>query len=141
MSISEYLSPLFGRLVLGWFFLSQVAVYGGDWDATVTLMTFSGVPAAPFVLALTLLIVVFGSLSLILGFHTRYGALMLFAVTIIAAVLMHNYWQIRDNPVARQSDFELFACYVAIAGGLLLLVGQGAGPVAVDNVQGGGKKK
>ena len=140
MSISEYLSPLFGRLIFGWFFLSQVAIYGGDWDATVTLMTFRGVPVAPFLLALTLLIVVFGSLMLILGFHARYGAMLLFGVTIIAAVLLHDYWQIRDNPMARQSDFELFACNIAIAGGLLLLVGQGAGPVAFDNTQGKKKK-
>jgi putative oxidoreductase len=140
VSLSEYLSPLFGRLIFGWFFLSQVAMYGGDWDSTVTLMTFRGVPAAPFLLALTLLIVVFGSLMLILGFHARYGAMLLFGVTIITAVLMHDYWQIRDNPVARQSDFELFACNIAIAGGLLLLVGQGAGPVAFDNAQGKKRK-
>jgi putative oxidoreductase len=61
-------------------------------------------------------------------------------VTIVAAVLMHDYWQIRDNPVARQSDFELFACNIAIAGGLLLLVGQGPGPVAIDNSPGKRKK-
>jgi putative oxidoreductase len=140
MSLSEYLSPLFGRLIFGWFFLSQVAMYGGDWDSTVTLMTFRGVPSAPFLLALTLLIVVFGSLMLILGFHARYGAMLLFGVTIITAVLMHDYWQIHDNPVARQSDFELFACNIAIAGGLLLLVGQGAGPVAFDNTQGKKRK-
>jgi len=140
VSLSEYLSPLFGRLVLAWFFLAQVAVYGGNWETTVTLMTFRGVPAAPFVLALTLLIVVFGALSLLLGFHVRYGAMLLFAVTVITAVLMHDYWQIRDNPVARQSDFELFACNIAIAGGLLLLVGHGGGPVAIDNAQGKKRK-
>jgi putative oxidoreductase len=133
MSISELLSPLVGRLVLGWFFLSQVALYGGDWDATVTLMHFRAIPAAPFTLAVTLLLLSMGSLSLIFGFHARYGALLLFSLTIIAAVLLHDYWRITGNPGARAADFELFACYAAIAGGLLVLIGQGPGPVAIDN--------
>jgi putative oxidoreductase len=140
MSISELLSPLVGRMVFGWFFLSQVAVYGGDWEGTVTLMTFRGVPGAAFLLALTLLLLVMGSLSLILGFHARYGALILFSVTIVAAVTMHDYWRITD-PAARAADFELFACNAAIAGGLLMLVGLGPGPLAIDNSKSGQKKK
>lgn len=141
MSVSETLSPLIGRLVFGWFFLSQVAAYGGDWEGTITLMTFRGIQGAPFILAVTLLLVVMGSLSLIFGFQARYGALILFLVTVIATVSIHDYWHIRDNAAARAADFELFACNAAIAGGLLLLIGQGAGPVAVDNAKAGGKKK
>ena len=141
MSFSEYLSPFVGRLVFGWFFLSQVAFYGGEFDKTGLQMTLAGVPSAPFVLAITLLLVVMGAISLILGFHARYGALLLFAVTIVTSVVMHDYWHITGDPAARQAHFELFACYAAIAGGLLLLVGQGPGPLAIDNKGGGPKKK
>jgi putative oxidoreductase len=140
VSASEYFAPFIGRLALAWFFLSQVASYGGHWDSTITLMAFRGVPAAPFVLALTLIALILGSLSLIFGFHTRQGAMLLFGVTIIAAVLMHDYWLIRDNIAARQAEFQAFACDVAVAAGLLLLVGQGAGPVAVDRAPGAKKK-
>jgi len=138
MSASEFLSPVIGRLVIAWFFLAQVSYYGGDWDATVELMTFRNVPAAPFVLLIALLLLVLGSLSLILGFHVRYGAMLLFGVTIITTVLMHDFWRIHGNAIARHADFELFARGIAIAGGLLLLVGIGPGPLAIDN---GGKKK
>ncbi|MBU6298783.1 MAG: DoxX family protein [Alphaproteobacteria bacterium] len=141
MSISEFLSPLIGRLVLTWFFLSQVAHYGGDWSGTVSLMTFSGVPAAAFVLLVALMLLILGSLSLLFGFHTRHGAVLLFGVTIVATVLMHNFWQINDNVSARAADFQLFACNVAIAGGLLLLVGMGPGPIALDNRLTGKRKK
>lgn len=139
MSISEHLSPLVGRLVFAWFFLVQVAVYGGDWENTITLMTFRGIPGAAFILAVILLFLVMGALSLILGFHTRYGALILFIVTIIATVTMHDYWRIADA-AERAGDFERFVSNAAIAGGLLLLVGMGPGPIAVDNVKGGKKK-
>ena len=139
MSVSEYLSPLVGRLVLVWFFLSQALHYGGEWGATTSLMAFSGIPAAPFVLLVTLMLLILGSLSLLFGYHTRHGAMLLFGVTIVATVLMHDFWHIHDNVAAHHADFELFARNIAIAGGLLLLVGLGPGPFAVDNSQ--GKKK
>lgn len=141
MSISEYLSPLIGRLVLVWFFLAQVGYYGGEWNATIELMKFQGVPAAPLLLVFTLLLLILGSLSLVFGFHTRHGAMLLFGVTIIATVVMHGFWRIDGNAAARQADFELFAGNIAIAGGLLLLVGMGPGPVALDNRMAGKKKK
>ena len=140
MSVSETLAPLIGRLAFGWFFLAQVAVYGGDWDGTITTMVFHGIAAAPFVLTVTLLILVMGALSLIFGYHARYGALFLFVVTAIATVFLHAYWRIVDNPALRAAEFQLFACHAAIAGGLLMMIGMGAGPFAVDNPGKGGKK-
>jgi len=141
MSISEYLSPLIGRFVLAWFFLAQVAHYGGNWDETIALMTFQGVPVAPLVLVLVLTVLIVGSLSLAFGFHARHGAMLLFGATIIATVLINDFWRIDNNESARLADFALFARNVAIAGGLLLLVGMGPGPFALDNRQGGKKKR
>ena len=141
MSISEYLSPLVGRLVFVWFFLSQLLHYGGEWGATVSLMRFAGIPAAAFLLLVALMLLVLGSLSLLLGLHTRHGAMLLFGVTIVATLMMHAFWHIHDNVAARQTDFELFSRNVAIAGGLLLLVGLGPGPFALDNRQNGKQKR
>ena len=141
MSISEYLSPLVGRLVLAWFFMSQLLHYGGEWDHTIVDMRVADIPAAPLVLVLTLMLLILGSLSLLLGLHTRHGAMLLFGVTIVATVLMHAFWQINDVEAVRQTEFELFACNIAIAGGLLLLVGLGPGPFALDNRQNGKRKK
>ncbi|HEY0282436.1 MAG TPA: DoxX family membrane protein [Rhizomicrobium sp.] len=141
MSTSEYLSPLVGRLLFVWFFSCQLLHYGGEWSATVSLMNFAGVPAAPFLLLVVLMLLVLGSLSLLLGLHTRHGAMLLFGVTIIATVVMHSFWQIDNNELARQADFELFSRNVALAGGLLLLVGMGPGPFALDNRQNEKRKK
>ncbi len=141
MSISEYLSPFIGRLVLVWFFLAQVGYYGGEWSATIELMKFQGVPVAPLLLVFALILLILGSLSLAFGFHARHGAMLLFGVTIAATISMHHFWEIADNAAARQADFELFARNIAIAGGLLLLVGMGPGPIALDNRMAGKKKR
>ena len=140
MSISEYLSPLVGRLVFVWFFVTQLLHYGGEWGATVSLMRFAGIPAAAVLLLVAMMLIILGSLSLLLGFHTRHGAMLLFAVAIVATVLMHAFWLIDDSAAARQTDFELFSRDVAVAGGLLLLVGLGPGPFALDNRQSGKRK-
>ncbi|GAA0549501.1 putative oxidoreductase [Rhizomicrobium palustre] len=140
MSFSEKLSPLVGRLVFAWFFLVQVVTYAGDWENTITLMNFRGVPGAAFILALVLLLLVMGSISLIFGFHARYGALILFIVTIVATVTLNDYWRI-PNAAERAAEFHRFVSNAAVAGGLLLLVGMGPGPLAVDNVKGGGGGK
>jgi putative oxidoreductase len=76
--------------------------------------------------------VLLGSLSLLLGFCTRAGALALFAITIGATVTMHDYWHLQALQ-ARVADFDIFARNVAIAGGLLFLIGMGSGRFALDN--------
>jgi putative oxidoreductase len=140
MSISELLSPLVGRLVFGWFFLIQVFSYLGDWEGTITVMNFAGVPGAAFLLAVTLILMTMGALSLIFGYHARYGALILFTIMIIATVAIHDYWRYSD-PGTRAAEFRLFAGNAAIAGGLLMLIGMGPGPVAIDNSGRGGPRK
>jgi len=102
-------------------------------------MAFKGVPVPPVLLMLSLIIIWLGSLSLIAGFQTRHGAVLLFGFTIIVSVAMHNFWLIHDA-IARGADYEIFARNMAIAGALLLLVGMGPGPVAIDSIKGSGKR-
>lgn len=139
MSFSEYISPLIGRFILGWFFLSQALTYASSWDANVQLLALKEVPLPPLMLALGLIVLFLGGLSLILGFATRIGALALFAFVIGASLKLHDYWRIQDTSL-RASEFSTFALQMAVAGGLLVLVGMGPGPVAFDSVKSGGKR-
>ena len=132
MSFSEQISPLIGRWVLAWFFLSAVWERASAWEATIELMALQHVPAPPPLLALALLVMIVGALSLALGYHTRHGAMLLFGFTIVVTLLMHGFWHIGDA-IDRAADYEIFARNIAIAGGLLFLVGMGPGPFAFDN--------
>ncbi|HEY2068676.1 MAG: DoxX family membrane protein [Rhizomicrobium sp.] len=131
MSLSELISPLIGRWLLAWYFLSQGWALANDWNHTVLDMLAHGLPVAPLLLALALLVMLLGSLSLILGYQTRYGAVMLFALVVLSSIAMHAFW-LMHSP-AQQAQYELFARNLAIAGGLLLLVGMGPGRFALDN--------
>ncbi|HEY0107186.1 MAG TPA: DoxX family protein [Rhizomicrobium sp.] len=139
MSFSEYISPLVGRLILAWFFLSSALGYSAQWDATIQLMALKGIPAPPLLLALALIAMALGGLSLVFGFQTRHGAVLLFGFTIVASVAMHNFWTIA-NPIDRAADYDIFARNMAIAGALLLLVGMGPGPVGFDSLKPKGRR-
>jgi putative oxidoreductase len=131
MSISEMISPFLGRLVIAWFFLSEAWWRLHDWEGTVMLMHMKHIPEAAPLLALALAVMVLGGLSLLLGYQARAGAILLFGLTVVVSVLMHDYWKIA-NAVDRDADYDLFIRNIAIAGGLLFLVGMGPGPFALD---------
>ena len=137
MSFGESLAPLLGRLVLAWFFLLQAYHYALDWNNTAILLTMKDVPTPPVVLLLALVGLLLGAVSLLLGFCTRAGALALFAITIAATVTMHDYWHVRAV-AARAADYDIFARNLAIAGGLLVLIGMGSGRFGIDNMKKGG---
>ena len=132
MSFPEFMSPLIGRLALAWYFLSEAVSYAGNWDATVSLMALKHIPAPPALLAFALLVMFLGGISLALGYQARYGAIMLFGFVLAATLLMHDFWTI-SKAADRAADYEVFAANVAIAGGLLIIVGVGPGGLAIDN--------
>jgi putative oxidoreductase len=142
MSFSETISPFFGRCAFVWFYLTGAMDILSNFHHVADQLTAKQVPVAPLVLLMALLLIFMGCISLLLGWNTRYGAVMLFGLTIVAAVTMHDFWHI-DESAARATELGIFARDVAICGGLLLMVGMGPGPFAIDNrgKGGGGKRR
>src|SRR5260370_40380378 len=136
MSFGESLAPFLGRLVLAWFFLIQAYHYALDWSDTTILLPMKNVPTPPVLLLTALTGIILGSISLLLGFRTRAGALALFAITIAATVTMHDYWHLRVA-AARNADFVIFARNIAIAGGRLMLIRTGSRRFTIDRPGGG----
>lgn len=139
MSLGEAIAPFLGRLLLAWFFLSEGYAAFDNWSGTTTLMAMKGLPAPGALLFIALAVVVLGGASLVLGLRTRLGALALFAFTIVVTLLMHDYWTLHEAS-ARQADYDLFIRNLAVAGGLLVLIGMGGGGFALDNVKSPGRR-
>ena len=139
MSVGESIAPLLGRFVLAWFYVVQAYRYAADWNGTSQLLEMKGLPAAPIFLFIGLAGITLGSISLLLGFRTRVGALTLFVITVWATITMHDYWNLR-TAAARTADYDIFARNIAITGGLLAIIGMGGGRFGMDGASGGGKK-
>jgi putative oxidoreductase len=115
-------SDLFGRLLLAAIFIT--AGYGkiGGYAATQGYMEAMGVSGA--LLPLVIFAELGGGLAILLGLLTRYAALGLAVFSVASAVIFHSS--------ADQMQQIMFMKNLAIAGGLLILVANGAGRLSLD---------
>ena len=109
-----------GRTLLGLYFIvpgmSKVAGYQGYLD----LMASKGVPLVEILLPLTILIQVGAGLFLIAGKNLRVSALLLFGLTILINLFIHNFWALAGDP-GQAHETQNFVKNLAIAAGLLVL--------------------
>jgi putative oxidoreductase len=123
MNTVQKVSELAGRGLLAVLFLlsglGKISAYAG----TAGYMSSVGVPGAllPVVIATEVL----GALAIIVGWKTRVIAFLLAGFTLLSAVIFHNNF-------GDQVQMIMFLKNVAIAGGFLLLVANGAGPLSLD---------
>ncbi|HEV2546631.1 MAG TPA: DoxX family protein [Stellaceae bacterium] len=109
----------------GWSKLTNIAGFAG-------VLATKGLPGPAMAWAVVgAAVEFFGSLAILLGFKTRYAALLMIVFTLFAAFLSHNYWTITD-PTAMRNQFIHFWKDIALIGGFLVLFTRGAGPLSVD---------
>ena len=111
---------MLGRTLLGLYFIgpgmTKVAGYQGYLD----LMASKGVPLVEILLPLTILIQVGAGLFLIAGKNLRVSALLLFGLTILINLFIHNFWALAGDP-GQGHETQNFVKNLAIAAGLLVL--------------------
>jgi putative oxidoreductase len=117
-------SELAGRILLSVLFLLSGLGKVGAYSATAGYMSSVGVPSVllPVVIATEVL----GAIAIILGWQTRVVALLLAGYALLTALVFHINF-------ADQIEMIMFLKNVSIAGGLLLLVANGAGPLSLDH--------
>jgi len=112
------LSLLSGRAMLSAMFImagiSKIGAYAG----TQAYMESVGLPGLllPAVIALEIA----GGLAILVGYQTRFAALLLAGFTLMAAIVFHSDF-------SQQMQTILFTKNIAIAGAFLLLYAQGPG--------------
>lgn len=120
----QTLSGPTGRLLLATIFimsgLSKIGTYAG----TQGYMEAMGVPGGllPLVIALEVL----GGAALVLGFKARLTAFALAGFSVVSAALFHADF-------TDQMQMMMFMKNITIAGGLLMVVAQGAGAYSLDS--------
>ena len=116
----DSLSFIVGRSLLGLYFIGPGLSKIFDYASTITLMKIKGVPFSSLLLPATIAIQIFGGLLLILGRNLRTASFVLFGLTIIINIFIHNFWALAGDP-SQAHELQNFIKNLAIAAGLLVL--------------------
>ena len=103
--------------------LNKISQYEG----TQGYMEMMGVPG--MMLPLVILLEVVAGLAIIVGYQARIAAFLLAGFSLVSAVMFHGN-------LADQMQMIHFMKNLAMAGGLLLIVVNGAGALSLDNRRG-----
>lgn len=111
---------LIGRIVFSFFFiysgfnhltkLSSYSQYAGA----------SGVPAPTVLTAVSGVMLLAGGLSILLGVQPRWGALLIAAFLVPAALMVHKFWGIPD-PMQAANQAAQFWKNIALTGACLMI--------------------
>ena len=135
MQAVEKFGPALGRVLLALIFLMSGINKLFNWDGTAGYMASQGMPMVTLFLIGAVVLEIVGSLSVIVGYKARWGALALIVFTLPATFIFHAYWAV--DPAQMQIQQIMFMKNLAMVGGLLLIMANGAGPLSLDAKSGG----
>jgi len=113
-----------GRALLGIYFLLPGILKAAQYSDTLAFMLSKGVPLAELLLPVTIILQVGLGLLVILGKAIRISALLLFGMTILINLYIHNFWTLQSDP-SYTHELQNFIKNLGIAAGLLVLAGRG----------------
>jgi putative oxidoreductase len=102
----------------------------GDFDGTVGYIASAGLPMPQLAAVVAIAVEVLAPTALILGWGTRWAALVLALFTLVATLGFHNFWAMPADQAYLQQ--LMFFKNIAVVGGLLVLAAHGAGALSLD---------
>ena len=120
----EYIA-LAARICLSLIFFKAGISHLTGFSGFVELINSQGLPLASILAAGTVLFQLLGAISLLIGYQTKIGSILLIIFLIPASLLFHN-------PIADPSQINDFLKNVALIGGLLMVVYAGSGALSIE---------
>ena len=117
-----------GRVALGMIFVVSGLGKLAAWRGTVAYASSKGVPE--ILLAIATVLELLGAVSVVVGFRARWGALALLIFLVPVTMVFHNFWAVPAEQ--QQMEMANFLKNLAIGGGLLIILGRGAGAFSID---------
>jgi putative oxidoreductase len=121
-----------GRLLLCTIFL--LAAVGNKiphFSDVARIMESVGVPAPSFLLAGAIAFLLVGSLSVIVGYKARVGAVLLLTFLVLASYYFHPFWKLEGQ--AQQEQMIQFMKNLSMMGAMLFVLANGPGPMSLDS--------
>src|SRR5262249_30804638 len=127
MSFLQGVLSLAGRVLLCVIFLmSTVGKKIPDFKGTAAFMATKGVPLPELMLVGAIVFLLVGSLSVIVGYKARLGALLLAVFLVLATYYFHNFWAIPPEHQQEQQEMMIqFMKNLSMFGAMLFIMANG----------------
>ena len=125
---------LLGRVLIALLFLPAGVQKITGFAGNVGYAAASGMPMPEVGVAFGMVIEILGGLAILVGWQTRWVAIILGFFTLVATFFFHNFWSVPADAAMMQQ--LMFWKNIAVVGGLLGYAAHGAGAWSVD----GGKR-
>ncbi len=125
MTFKHYI-PLIGRAFLATIFLKSGVGHVFGFPVITKMMGARGLPIPSVLLAGSVVCLLLGGLSILLGFKVRLGAILLIIFLIPATLVFHNF-------IADTSELNNFLKNIGLMGGILFVYYFGPGPISIDS--------
>lgn len=111
---------LIGRLIVGSYFIVSGLNHFMSRATLVQSVAAKGVPSPDVAIAITGLLVMFGGVSILLGWRAEWGITAIVVFLVGVSFPMHNFWA--EAGIERAHDFVNFSKNMALIGAALMLV-------------------
>ncbi len=116
---------LIGRILLVLIFLQSGIGKIENFQGTAQYMAKFGMPFTNFLLVGSIFLELVGSVTAILGYYTRFGALLLIIFLVPTTLIFHTNFADRMQVIHFMKNVSMF-------GGCLILLASGAGRFSLD---------
>jgi putative oxidoreductase len=121
------------RLLLCTPFAAAAVHHATDFNGTVAMMEQEHVPEPKILLVGAIAFLALGSLSVILGFRARIGALLLLIFLAAVTYYFHHFWTYPEGSNEKAMQMGHFMSNLAFMGAMLFIIANGPGPASFDS--------
>lgn len=124
------IAALIGRILIAIMYVPAGWSKIGGFEGTAKYIASKGLPMPEVGAVIAIAVEILAGIALLVGWKTRWAALVLAVFTVAATVFFHNFWAVAADQQMVQR--LMFNKNVAIIGGLLLAYAFGPGRYSVD---------
>jgi putative oxidoreductase len=130
--LNKFQNPLvlIGRIMMSILFITSGFSKITGFSGTVGYIASHGLPLASLGAVIAIAVEFFGGIAILVGFCTRWVALITAVFTVAAGIFFHNYWAVPPEQMANMQIH--FWKNISIAGGFLILAAFGPGAFSID---------
>jgi putative oxidoreductase len=122
---------LFGRFLMGGYFILPAISKISDFSGTSAYMEQHNVPMVSVLLVVTIIIQLVAGAAIIVGFKGKQSAFILAGLTLVISLFMHNFW-VMEEGIVRSHELQNFFKNMGVMAGLLMITGLGTGKFSLD---------